>query len=396
MADFKESFFKVFQTDARQVLRKFFENRAAKITVDIATGFSDPTTLARMVALGFLDADEAAGVYRLDDRTETYLEQMLGAEELAHASWLTDLLEEMQRRIDAFNKQSDPHKAESHLSQIRKFLLNIDARARRHLEVTKAAVDFDYRAGGDHEEKFVKLKWHLERARSYGRAIGELDNRLRNDSFFQTQNDLDVLSLRGVLITRCQIVGDALIDVYQCIEEYLNRIHRDYMRTRKLIRLRGLMERHEHLPTTNLEEVSSTAEGPWFRETRFRTALDLSVLDSKPELLVRALQRAGMLDIQERTRQVRLHTPPDEDMPAIIDWQEVYQSFCYQKHDLFVFLQGVRIDGRPLMEEELIDGFCSILCNEHVAHEWSIVGFPINAANDWEYAVVTPPATLTS
>jgi hypothetical protein len=241
----KESFFRIFQSELRVVLQRFFENRRGRITPEIATDFADPATMERLVALELIEFDAEAGEYRLDDRIERFFDEMLGAAEVAQADWLVGLLEEIRRSITGYHKLSDPVKGEALIRRVCHLLRTCKTRMQRHLEDVKAAVDYDYRAGSDYEVKLIKLEWHLERAKSYGNAIHELNNLLRNDTFFQVHQEIEILSLRQQVIQRCGRVGDALIDVYQRIEDYLNRVQRDFARARKLIRLCGLIERHE-------------------------------------------------------------------------------------------------------------------------------------------------------
>ncbi len=265
----KESLFRIFQSDFRTVLRRFFENRHERISASLAAEFGDLATLQRLLGLELLHYDGESDEYRLDDRVERFVEDMLGAAEVAQADWLTSLLEELRRLIEGHRKLGNSVKGETFLRRVLRVMRTCDSRAQRHLEDIRSAVDFDYRAGSDYEVKLLKLQWHLDRARSYGEAIAELDALLRNDSFFQRHASLEILSLRSRLIRRCDQIGDALIDIYQRIEEYLNKILREYERARKLIRLRGLIERHEHLSATNIQELAAAADGPWFRDFRF-------------------------------------------------------------------------------------------------------------------------------
>jgi hypothetical protein len=242
----------------------------------------------------------------------------------------------------------------------------------------------------------MKLEWHLERARSYGNAITDLNNLLRHDAFFQVHQEIELVSLRRQVIHRCGQVGDALIDVYQRIEDYLNRVQRDYARARKLIQFCGLIERHEHLTATNLSEIAAAANGPWFHEFRLRTLLDPAVIDGRPELLQRALARAGIGEATSRPRRVELDDKMADDIPPVIDWQNVYEAFTRQRDDLFVFLGTVRVEGRLLTEEERIDGYCAIITTEDWADAWDGRLFELATDGEWEYAVVKPPALLTS
>lgn len=386
----KDSLFRIFQTDYRTVLWRFFENRHDRMTADLAAEFCDHTILERLLGIELLQYDGASNEYRLDDRIERFIEEMLGAAEVAHADWLSALLDDLRRVIDGHRKLAEASKGDAFFRSIIRLLRTCDSRAQRHLEDIKSAADFDYRTGADYEVKLLKLQWHLERAHSYGRAIAELDDLLKNNAFFQQQGKIEILSLRTRLIRRCDQVGDALIDIYQQIEQYLNRVMRDHERARKLIRLRGLIERHEHLPATNIEEIATAADGPWFRESRWRTLLAPSVIDERPELFARVLARAGLADATSRDRRVEIQEHPVEEMPPVIDWQDVFESFCGQTDDLFVFLRRIKVEGRQLTEEEVIDGFCAILSNEDWTDGWSSGPFDLAMSNGWEYAVVTP------
>ena len=168
------------------------------------------------------------------------------------------------------------------------------------------------------------MEWHLERAKSYGNAIADLNNLLRHDTFFQVHQEIDLLSLRRQVIHRCSQVGDALIDVYQRIEDYLNRVQRDYARARKLIRLCGLIERHEHLTATNLSEVATMANGPWFHEFRLRTLLDPGLIDGRPELLERALVRAGLYKLFRSVAHIKSKHSANSYKTRVVCMFEVY------------------------------------------------------------------------
>lgn len=386
----KESFFRIFGADIRGAVRRFFENRQDRIPAAVAEEFTDAATLSRMLGLEILEYDGTTNEYGLDDRMERFLEEMLGAAEVVQADWLTGLLEELDRQIAACRNIGDRAKREVFLRKTVRLLRSADSRAQRHLEDIKSAVDIDYRAGSDYEVKLTKLKMHLDRARSFGHAISEMDALLRNNTFFQIQQGLDLLNLRSRLIRRCQQIGDALIDTYQRIEEYLNRVLRDYERARKLIRLRGLIERHEHLSATNIETLSAEAAGPWFREYRYRTLLPPEITDTRPELLERMLRRSGISAEKATARQVELEKQQLEELPPVIDWKNIQDMFSRQEADLFSFLGQVRVEGRPLTDEERVDGFCAILGNEDWAEGWNATSFEMATTGNWEFARVFP------
>ena len=392
----KDSFFRIFQSDIRVALQWFFENRRARITPEIASDHVDAATLERLIASELIEYDGEAGEYRLDDRIERFFDEMLGVAEIAQADWLVGLLDEIRRLIDGFQKLADSAKADALLRRICRLLRTCKSRIQRHLEEVKAVVDYDYRAGSDYEVKLMKLGWHLERAKGYGNAIADLNNLLRNDTFFQVHQEIELLSLRRQVIHRCGQVGDALIDVYQCIEDYLNRVQRDAARARKLIRLCGLIERLEHLTATNLSDVAATSNGPWFFEFRLRTLLDPALIDGRPELLQRALARAGIGEVATKPRRVEIDPAPLDDIPPVIDWQNVFGAFVQQREDLFVFLGKVRVEGRLLTVEERIDGYCAIVTNEDWAEAWDSRPFELATDGEWEYAVVNAPVLLNA
>src|SRR5947207_1112826 len=140
MAIHKESLFRIFQSDFRTSLWRFFENRNDRITADVAAEFGDPATLARLLGLELLHYDGATNEYRLDDRIERFIEEMLGAAEVAQTDWLTALLDELRRLIEGHRKLADSAKSETFLRRIVRILRTCDSRVQRHLEDIKSAV----------------------------------------------------------------------------------------------------------------------------------------------------------------------------------------------------------------------------------------------------------------
>lgn len=96
----KDSLFRIFQADYRTALWRFFENRHDRMTADLAAEFCDRATLERLLGMELLQYDGASNEYRLDDRIERFIEEMLGAAEVAQADWLAALLEELRRVIE--------------------------------------------------------------------------------------------------------------------------------------------------------------------------------------------------------------------------------------------------------------------------------------------------------
>ncbi len=106
------------------------------------------------------------------------------------------------------------------------------------------------------------------------------------------------------------------------------------------------------------------------------------------------MARCGLADTTAQGRRVELQDYPSEEVPPVIDWQDVFTGFCKQTNDLFTFLCRVRVEDRSLTEEEVIDGFCAILSNEDWSASWSSRPFDLAAAAGWEYAVVAPMSPI--
>ncbi len=152
---YKDSFFRIFQSDYRGALQRFFENRHVRITREIAAEFIDSATLDKLVALQLVEYDGDGGDYRLDDRIERFFDEMLGAVEVAQADWLVGLVEELRRLIEGHQKLADARKGEVLLRRICRLMRTCLSRIQRHLEDIKSAADYDYRAGSDYEIKGI-------------------------------------------------------------------------------------------------------------------------------------------------------------------------------------------------------------------------------------------------
>jgi RNase P/RNase MRP subunit POP5 len=98
----KDHFFRIFQSELRETLQRFFENRRAHITEEIVAEVADPALLSKLMAFELIEHDTEASEYRLDDRLERFLDEMLGAVETAQADWLVSLIEEIRRSIDGY------------------------------------------------------------------------------------------------------------------------------------------------------------------------------------------------------------------------------------------------------------------------------------------------------
>lgn len=100
MHDYKGSLFRIFRSDVRSALQRFFENRHAPVTLEIARELIDANTLDKLIGLQLVEHDNDE--YRLDDRVERFLDEMLGVGEVAQADWLVSLLEDLRRLIDGY------------------------------------------------------------------------------------------------------------------------------------------------------------------------------------------------------------------------------------------------------------------------------------------------------
>ncbi len=391
MQAYKDSFFRIFNSDLRNPLQRFFDNRHGHINNAVALELvGEPAVLEKLLGMGLLVHDTSDDNYRLDDRVERFFDEMLGAEETAQADWLLTLLDEIRRRIEGYEKLASASRGAGLFKEICRMLRTCVGRIPRHLESIKSAVDLDYRAGSDHEVKLLKLQWHLDRAKSYGHALADLDRLLRHHVFFHTHQQMELVVLRNRLIQLCTQAGDALINVYQGIEQHLNRISKDHARARKLLRVCALLDRYEHRTATNLAEMAESANGPWFHDLRIRTLLSPSIVDSRPELVTRLLRRAGLAEGGIAERRIHVEPGAPDELPPVIDWDAVFERFIRQKDDLFVFLRQISVDNRPLTEEERVAGYCTILVNQDLNPARGLQFFPRVSDGEWEYAVVTP------
>jgi hypothetical protein len=396
MPDQADSFFRIFTSDFRGPLRRFFENREAHINPSIAQEFADQEVLGRLTGLELLEFDTANNEIRLDDRAERFIEEMLGASAVLHADWLTSNIDELHRLITGFDKLSDPLKGETLVRRMVRVLRNCESRSQRHLEDIRLAIDIDYRAGSDYEVKLFNLEGHLARTRAYGDGVANLDSLLRNNAFFQIHRSNELTALRNRLVRQCRRLGDLLIDIYQRIEEYLNQVIRDHERTRKLIRLRGIISRQEHRASTNIDDVVETCDGPLFREFRFRSVLDPRITDENPTFVARVLRNMGIAEEQAHPRPIELDPPIPLETSPIIDWEGVFEAFLHQRLDLFRFLGTILIDGRTPTDEERLDGFCSILSTKEWMSTSDATPFLMGVEGLWDYAIILPPRSVIS
>ena len=61
---YKDSFFRIFQSDIRSGLQRFFENRLVRVTPEIAAELIDAATLEKLTGLQLVEFDPDTGEYR--------------------------------------------------------------------------------------------------------------------------------------------------------------------------------------------------------------------------------------------------------------------------------------------------------------------------------------------
>ena len=102
MQVFKESFFRIFNSELRNPLQRFFDNRHGRINHSVALELvGEVALLEKLLGWGLLVHDISDDNYRLDDRVERFFDEMLGAQEAAQADWLVTLLDEIHRQSKA-------------------------------------------------------------------------------------------------------------------------------------------------------------------------------------------------------------------------------------------------------------------------------------------------------
>ncbi len=350
-----------------RLIQILWENREHGIAPEELTlsGAINAEDISRAVYLQIVS--EQGNLIRLDDRVEEFLGEMLAGIDASEAGRYSEALNEAKRQTQAHAQASDDETKEALSNGVRKIMRQIRSRLERGIDGLRENVDLDYRASANLELKIVRLQHHKETAERINTSLGGWADFLQNNHFFRATTDREIQQhwkTFGVLSDR---VRQGLLEICGTIQRYLNHALRDYRRVRKLIHLNALINRHEHMTRTNIEQVADVCDGPQFAGSgSITTAFYPAVIDLEPSVLRDAL--AGRLDAKHgrnRERSIRLNPRRAEEASRQIDWDLVREGFLIQEQDLFRFLRDkLKVNGEPVTETEVITGFITIIQRE--------------------------------
>lgn len=385
----EDAFFAVFMRGPRQALRLFFKYRARSLRADDVAALEqercDAVDIQRLQAAGFLESDE--GELCLDPRAERFLEDMLQAGDGPQLGWLREQLERLERWTRVH--QDKPELRERAAREIGRILRSCRTHLRAQVVDLQRAVDYDFRTEPQIEAKELKLQWHLDSCQALGDLVRTLGATLREDPFFVTTQDREVLQRRERLLAELTRAHESLIEALQRISDYLNRVRRDAARIRKLLRLGDLIERMEFTARTNALQVADDLEGPALRGMSIHSVLDPERLDEHPDWVERVLKRLGHRTGGRKAERVILPVDAEPlDAEPIIDPGEVLEAFRRQDKDLFAFLSVLETEDGLLTVDQVVTLYCNLLSNEQ-AGGYLDIG-PMKEAGAWAYATVDP------
>lgn len=389
MAKQTRQFLHLFQKKYRDPMEVFFRNRDRELTAAEVFDSFDQETIRELIRFYVLLEDDSG--FRLDERVEDFLEQMLEAGDAAPVEWLETDLKDFDRWEGLYHKTNDLSQQNRCVAKLVRVLKQLRSRLLRQNSELQRAADYDYRTESNYEVKEAKLQWRLEETESLRGVLEQLDSRMRNSSLFRTNRDAALLTARSQMMEAILSVGQKVIQSYQQIAEYLNRVRRDHARVRKLIRLQDLIDRYELESQTNAADVAESLEGPLSSSFYFRTVLAPSLTDENPGMLDRVLAKKGIKDAGETKRRVTLPEREEPTDPEIlIDVEELMVGFAEQERDLFAYLASVQLDGEHLDIELRISLFCEILTTPELLNFCRINEECSRQIDEWKYLEVLP------
>lgn len=389
MVQQSRQFFHLFQSKYRNALSIFFNNRERELTsVEVAEMF-DEGALHELLRLNVI-LEEDTG-FRLDERAELFFEQMLEAGDSPPVEWLETDLKEFDRWEGLYHQSEDPAQQERSVVKLVRLLKQLRNRLLRQNADLQRAADYDYRTEAIYEIKEAKLQWRLEETETLRKVLTEIEERMRNSALFHTNRDVILLRSRGQLLDAIIAVGQGVIQSYQRIAEYLNRVRRDHARARKLIQLQDLIDRYELEARTNVQAVADAIEGPLIENFSLHSLLAPSLVDENPAMLARVLSRLGIGDTNVKPN--RVVVPPREESSEpeiVIDAEELLELFARQERDLFDFLSNITLDGEPIEIDRRIALFCEILTTPDLLDRCHVQEGQTRHLEEWEYLEVLP------
>ncbi|MDQ8195682.1 hypothetical protein QEH59_14705 [Coraliomargarita sp. SDUM461004] len=389
MANHSRQFLHLFQKRYRDPVEVFFRNRDRELTTTEVFESFDQDTVRELLRLNVL-LEEDSG-FRLDERVEGFLEQMLEAGDAAPVEWLETDLKEFDRWEGFYHQTNDLSQQNRCIAKLVRILKQLRNRLLRQNNELQRAADYDYRTESNYEVKEAKLQWRLEETEALRTVLGEVDIRMKQATVFQINRDTALLQARSQMIEAILSVGQKVIQSLQQIAEYLNRVRRDYARVRKLIQLQDLIDRYELDTQSNVAEVAETLEGPLVTSFNFHTVLAPNLLDENPAMLARVLAKQGIADAGENARRVvlpRMEAPAEPEI--LIDAEELIEDFSNQERDLFAYLANVKLDGEHLEIERRISLFCEILTTTDLLNRCKVNDGRSRRIDEWEYLEVLP------
>jgi len=388
MAKQGQQFFNLFLKKYRDPMEVFFRNRDRELSsIEVHESF-DHDPIRELLRLNVI-LEEDSG-YRLDERVEGFLEQMLEAGDSAPVEWLETDLKDYDRWEALYHQTKDPSQQNRCVAKLVRILKQLRNRLVRQNSELQRAADYDYRTEADYDIKEAKLQWRLEETENLRAVLNAVDKRMRQSPLFHTNRDASLLRARSQMIDAVLSVGQKVIQSYQQIAEYLNRVRRDHARVRKLIRLQDLIDRYELESQSNVADVAEALEGPLIASFNFHTVLAPSLPDENPAMLARVLTKQGIGDAGEKTHRVTLPQREEPIEPEIlIDAEELIENFLKQEQDLFAYLSTVRLDGEHLEIERRISLFCEVLTTPDL-FERCQVNEGRRRFKEWEYLEVLP------
>jgi hypothetical protein len=290
-----------------------------------------------------------------------------------------------------YHQTKDPSQQNRCVEKLVRILKQLRYRLVRQNGELQRAADYDYRTEANYEIKEAKLQWRLEETENLRAVLDAVDKRMRQSPLFHTNRDASLLRARSQMMEAIISVGQRVIQSYQHIAEYLNRVRRDYARVRKLMRLQDLIDHYELESQTNVVDIADGLVGPLISSFNFHTVLSPSLLDENPAMLARALARQGLGNFGEKVRQVTL---PQREVPTepeiLIDAEELIENFSNQERDLFAYLSTVKLDGEYLEIERRISLFCEVLTTPDLFERCQVNEGRSRRIEEWEYLEVLP------
>ena len=382
-------FLHIFQKRYRDPMEVFFRNRDRELMAAEVFDTFDQDTVGELLRMNVL-LEEDTG-FRLDERIEGFLEQMLEAGDAAPVKWLETDLEDFDRWETLYHHTNDPRHQNRCVTKLIRILKQLRNRLLRQNSELQRAADYDYRTEADYEIKEAKLQWRLGETESLRAVLSELDQRMKQATLFHLNRDTALLRARSQMIEAILSVGQKVIQSLQQIAEYLNRVRRDYARVRKLIRLQDLIDRYELDAQSNVADVAEALEGPLVAKFNFHTVLSPSLSDENPAMLARVLAKQGISDSARRARRVTLPPRDESSKPEIlIDAEELIDDFSKQDRDLFAYLAHVKLDGEHMEIERRLSLFCEILTTPELLNRCKVNEGRSHRIDDWEYLEVLP------